>query len=369
MKASVLPVLLCAALLGGCDQPADSTPSAPRAALTVTTDTVQTRTLAQTLDAQGQIAPWQEGQISARVNGLPLIEVLAEVGDRVQKDQVLARFDDRSVQADLQQARANLAQASANARQAAATFARSRRMQGKGAVSEQDLQLAQTQAEMAAAQQDMAQAQVSTQEIRLYECTVRAVDDGLISARAATLGQVTAAGTELFRLIRQNRLEWHAELSARQLAQIAPGQAVTISLPDGSQVAGRVRQLAPALDSQSRLGRAYVALENGSGARAGMFATGTLQLAQQDTPVVPADAVVLRDGRSTVFRLESAGLVTQVQVETGNRQGNLIEIRAGLNTGERIVVRGAGFLADGDRVREAGADITAAHTAPAGSAP
>lgn len=282
----------------------------------------------------------------------------ADVGDQVKQGQLLARFDTRIVNAELAQARANLAQASANAKQATANHERILRMQGKGAISEQDLQLAQTQVEMANAQREMAQAQLTALEIRLKDCEVRAVDDGVIASRQATLGQVSIAGTELFRLIRQQRLEWQAQLNAQQLAQVAIGQAVTVTLPGGKPIIGTIRQLAPALDPQSRLGLAYVALNTSntssntsSDARAGMYASGMIQLAEQTSLVVPTEAVVLRDGRSYVFRVTADDKVTQVAVDTGRREGKLIEVSAGLTDNDRIAVRGAGFLVDGDRVR------------------
>lgn len=361
MKVSPLIALTAVALLSGCGQKAE-TPPPPKAALTVTTAASTHHTLARAIEAQGQIAPWQEAVISARVNGLSLIELNAEVGDKVKRGQLLARFDTRTVAAELAQARANLAQASANARQTLANRDRIVRMQGKGAISEQDLQLADTQVEMAEAQRDMAQAQLNTLEIRLKDCEVRAVDDGVISMRSATLGQVAPAGAELFRLIRQDRLEWQAQLNPQQLSQVSPGLPVTVTLTDGTQLDGKIRQLAPALESQSRLGVAFVALENNGHARAGMFASGLIRLQEATSLVVPAESVVLRDGRSSVFRVNEDGTVTQVEVDTGRREGAVVEIRNGLTASETVAVRGAGFLVDGDRVRIADAPPATAIT-------
>lgn len=354
MKAFHLSCLMVLALLSGCDGGAEASgPAAAKTAMTVTTAQVRHYTLAQAAEAQGPIAAWQEAIISARVRDLALVELNAQVGERVRKGQVLARFDTRIVEADLAQAKANLEHAIANANQANANRARNERMRTRGGVSEQELQTAQTQADMAEAQRQMAQAQVTAQQIRLQDCEVRAVDDGVISARTATLGQVALPGAELFRLIRQERLEWQAELNALQLSQVQPGQLVTLFLPGGGEVKGVVRQLAPALNNSSRLGVAYVDLQPGSAARAGMYASGMIGLAQKESLVVPAEAVVLRDGRSSVFLLGEGDKVIQTPVETGRREGNLIEITRGLAAGDLVAVRGAGFLADGDLVKRA----------------
>ena len=353
MKTAHFPSLLLCILIAGCNPSSEQAASAPKTSMTVTTAQVQLQTLPQAAEAQGQIAPWQEAIISARVSGVTLVDLQVQVGDRVKRGQTLARFDARSVTAELTHARANLAQATANAVQAAANRDRTVRMQGKGAVSEQEQQLAQTQAEMAEAQRQMAAAQVTTQEIRLQDCEVRAVDDGVISARNATLGQVAQAGTELFRLIRQERLEWQAELNSQQMAQVQPGQSVTVTLHDGTRINGTIRQLSPSLNSNSRLGLAYVDLEPGSRARAGMYASGHINLDQTESLAVPAEAVVLRDGRSSVFIMGSDDKVIQTPVETGRRDGSTIEITQGLSAGDLVAVRGAGFLADGDQVKRA----------------
>lgn len=359
MKAPLLLALMAGTTLIGCKQSNEPAIPLAKAAMTVTTSGVQRQTLAGSIEAQGLIVPWQEAIVSAKVSGLTLTELNVNVGDRVQKGQLLARFDTRIVNADLAQARANLAQATANAKQATANRERILRMQGKGAISDQDLQLAQTQVDMADAQRDMAQAQLTIQEIRLKDCEVRAVDEGVISARSAMLGQVPASGVELFRLIRQERLEWQAQLNVQQLSQVEPGQTVAINLQNGMSLQGVVRQLAPGLDNQSRLGLAYVDLTSGSGARAGMFAKGQIQQAQRDALVIPAESVVLRDGRSSVFRISADDKVTQQSVETGRRTGNLIEITAGLTNNDQVAVRGAGFLVDGDRVRRADMPLAA----------
>ena len=338
-------------VLAGCSPQTEDTPMAPKVAMTVTTAQAQTHRLSRLVEAQGAIAPWQEAIISARVGGLTLLELNVEVGDEVKKGQILARFDTRIVKAELAQARANLAQATANAVQANATRDRNARMQGRGALSEQEQQLSQTQAEMAEAQRQMAQAQLAAQEIRLQDCEVRAVDDGVISARSATLGQVAQPGTELFRLIRQQRLEWQVELNSQQVGQIEVGQQATLSLPDGSTVGGVVRQLAPSLNDGTRLGLAYVDLKTGSDARAGMYVSGLLHLGEGQSLMVPAEAVVLRDGRGSVFRVDDEDRVSQVPVQTGRRQGLLIEVLQGLTAGDRVAVRGAGFLVDGDRIK------------------
>ncbi|MGL4231690.1 MAG: efflux RND transporter periplasmic adaptor subunit, partial [Casimicrobium sp.] len=181
-------------------------------------------------------------------------------------------------------------------------------------------------------------------------------------ARNATLGQAFGASTELFRLIRQNRLEWRAEVSANELTRVAAGQTAEINLPDGAKLAGRVRQIAPSINATTRLGLVHVDVKNNGSAKPAMFAEGTIQTGNAAAVAVPADSVVIRDGKSFVFVLDG-DRVKRVAVTTGRQQSGLVEIAQGVAAGQRVVLRGAGFLSDGDRVVVA----TAASVSPPGS--
>jgi RND family efflux transporter MFP subunit len=324
----------------------------PKASLTISAATVQRMPWSSTLQAAGAVAPWQEAVVSARSNGLPLTEVLVDLGSVVRKGQLLARFDDRSVRAELAQAEATLAQEQASTRQAVANRDRTLGLKASGAVSEQDELQDVTQADTAAAKQDYAAAALASARVKLENTRVTAPDAGVVSARSATLGQVAASGTELFRLIRQNRLEWRAEVPAQQLGAVRPGMPVQVTLPDGSTVRGAVRQVAPTLDASSRLALVYADLQPGHAGKASMYLHGQVELGMAPALVVPGESVVIRDGRSYVFRLDG-NRVQRVAVATGRRQDERVEVTQGLQAGQRVAVRGAGFLSDGDTVQVA----------------
>ncbi|MBL8484625.1 MAG: efflux RND transporter periplasmic adaptor subunit [Rhodocyclaceae bacterium] len=309
----------------------------PRAALTVTVATATTAEWPLTLAAGGAIAPWQEAVVGAQVAGLRLAEIRVNVGDTVKRGQVLALFDADLLRADETRLAASWQQAEANRQRAL-------QLKGSGAMSEQELLQYETQAEVA-------RAQLQSTRLQLRYASVSAPDDGVISARSATLGAVANSGTELFRMIRQNRLEWRGEFTAAQFARVRPGQRVELALPDGSRASARIRQLAPGLDAQTRLGIAYADLDPKSTARAGMYAQGSVALASSPALTLPAASVVVRDGRSYVPKLVEGGRVNLQAVQVGRRQGDAAEILSGIAAGDRVAVRGAGFLNDGDLVR------------------
>jgi RND family efflux transporter MFP subunit len=327
-------------------------PAPKRAALTVTVTEVQRAQWPLTVSANGSIAAWQEASVGAEVHGLRLAQVQAQVGDRVRRGQVLARFADETVQADLAQARAAVAEAEAMLAEAQANAQRARDLQASGALSAQQIQQMLTAERAAQARLDAQRAVAQAQQLRLAQTAVRAPDDGVISARSATVGAVTPAGTELFRLIRQGRLEWRAEVPAAQLALIRPGQRVQVTAAGGRTVEGRVRLLAPTVDAATRSGLVHVDLPRGDDAvKAGMFAAGEFDVGRRELLWLPQSAVQLREGLHQVFVVDEAGQVRQLRVEVGRRHGEGVEIRAGLAAGARVVASGGAFLADGDTVR------------------
>lgn len=340
------------------------TASAPKASLTVTTERPSSSNLPLRLAANGNIVAWQEASVGAEVNGLRLAEVRANVGDVVQRGQVLAVFAAESVLADVAQAQAGVAEAQAQALDAAANAERARAFEASGMMSKQQISLLLTAEQSALARLESARATLAVQKIRLKNTQLLASDSGVISVRNANVGAVVGAGAELFRLIRQSRLEWRAEVIATELKRIKPGTPVTLNAASGATLSGRVRMVAPTLDAQTRNALVYVDLTVpaalGAQVKAGMFARGEFELGASAALTVPQQAVVARDGFNYVFRIGANNRVSQQRVEVGRRFGEQVEITQGLVSDATVAVMGAGFLNDGDTVRINNAGAAAA---------
>lgn len=324
------------------------------AALTITVATVKRESWVEAVTLSGAVTPWQESVIGAPLSGLRLASIDVDVGDVVAKNQVLARFDHALLRAEVNRLDAVLAQAEAQALQATRDAQRAESLRDSGALSEQSILASLTQAEVAAATVKSARAELHAKQVELSYTVLRASDDGVISERTATLGAVVDSGEALFKLIRQQRLEWRGEASAQQLERISKGQAVELLLPDGTSASATIRQSAPTLSADSRMALVYADIHPGSNARAGMYATGKVGLTTSPALVVPSSSVVVRDGRSYAFvvaRQCDTGRVTAHAVKAGRRQGPRVEIVSGLSEGMDVADSGAGFLADGDRVR------------------
>ena len=363
--AWLLLLLLTAGLLGGvlarwataADAPKPATSAAPAAsaavALTVNVTQAQPATLPVRISANGNIAAWQEASVGTEANGLRLADVRVNVGDVVKRGQVLATFAPDTMRAEVALNRAAVAEAEATLAEAAANAQRARSLQASGALSDAAIQQYLTAERTAQARLDAQRAGASTQQLRLRQTEVLAPDAGVISARSATVGAVLPAGQELFRMIRQGRLEWRAEVAANDLAALRPGMRVQVQVGTGVPLNGLLRMVAPTVDPATRNGLVYVDLPSAAlgSARAGMFARGEFDVASVTGLTLPQSAVLLRDGFSYVLRVGADSKVTQVKVGTGRRAGDRIEITSGLDAGTKVVAAGGGFLGDGDTVR------------------
>lgn len=367
MKSLRAPLMasLLAGLLTACSSEAPPPEAAKPAAgpakpaLAVTTVSPEGRELPRGLVANGSVAAWQEASIGAESGGLRLADVKVNVGSPVKRGELLAEFAADVPLAEQAQARASLAEAEAALQEARANAARARTVEASGGLSPQQIQQYLTAEATADARRQAARASLASADLRVRHTRVVASDDGVISFRAAgaTVGAVVPQGQELFRLIRQQRLEWRAEVPAAELARVRVGQPVQLTAPGGERVTGTVRTLAPTVDVQSRNALVYVDLPAAAGKgvnasfKAGMFARGEFALAASRGLTLPRQAIALRDGFNYVFRIGDGNRVVQTKVEVGRRDGERVEILSGLPADARVVASGAGFLDDGDLVQ------------------
>lgn len=336
----------------GCVLAAENPTAAPaRAALTVNVIQPRVDVLPLRVAANGNVAAWQEAVIGTESNGLRLAAVHVNVGSVVKRGQVLASFASDTVQAALAESRANVAEAQARHAEAVANVERHRDLLAKGFISPQKLTEYVTAEHTAAARLDAQKALLKASQLRLDQTSVLAPDDGIISARNASVGAVLPAGQELFRLIRGGRLEWRAEVAAADLARLRAGMTATVTPAGGEPVAGKLRVLAPTVDPQTRNGLVYVDLPQPGNARAGMFAQGVFDIGSSKALTLPQSAVVLRDGFSYAMRVDKEGRISVVKLAVGRRVADRVEIVSGLDAEARVVASGGAFLADGDTVR------------------
>lgn len=326
--------------------------SSAKPALTVTVIQPELQNWKQNFTANGNIAAWQEVVIGSELSGQRITKVNVNVGDSVQRGQVLAEINSESIRAELATAKANYAEAKAVLADASINNQRIQQLKNTGAISQQEATKYLTSQSTAQARLDAAKAQIDSNQLRLTQTQVIAPDHGVISARTATVGSLAQTGQELFRLIRDNRLEWRAEVTSTDLYKLKKGMTAHITSPDPSRsaVSGSVRMIAPVIDPQTRYGLVYVDIPTTDAVRMGMFVKGAFDLGEKPALTVPQTAVLLRDGFSYVFIVNKDNRVTQQKVTLGRRLNDRVEI-VDLAANTQLVASGTGFLSDGDLIK------------------
>lgn len=372
---------------------ADALQAEQVASASVTVTRSQIAPITQTLTTQGTVEAFDLLSVSPRASGLQIQAVNVRDGDSVQAGQVLAVLDDSVLQAEIDQssaqvvsAQAQVAQAQAQAAQAQAalaeaqdSFNRYAALFSQGAISEETLTSRRTElttadqsvgaalaaVESAKATVSSRQAEADRAVTQLQQTQVLAPASGVITEKSATVGDVAAAGTPLFKIISGDQLEISVQVPQTQLTQINVGTPVSITSSSDSalKLPGSVRSIDPTLNATReatvKVGIGEASSDSSSAQlRPGMFLTVDIVTGSRQGVVVPASAVLPQaDGRSLVYVLNADSTVSAQRVEVGDRisagqnsDGGQIEIISGLKANVPVVVEGASYLQDSDKV-------------------
>jgi RND family efflux transporter MFP subunit len=330
-------------------------------ALTVGVAGLAKRQMTQVVLGTGSVAAWQQLTVAAEIAGLRIVEIAVDEGDIVMEGQVLARLDDSILKAQSAQFEAAIVEAEANLTNARAEFRRAEELQSGRNIAEATYQQRQTAARTAEARLNMIRAQHQEVKAKIEQTVIHAPAAGVISKRTALLGSVMSVGAELFRMIRDGRVELQAQVPELDIGKIKAGQRARVVHGEDSAI-GKVRLVSPVVDAATRLGLVYVSLPADTVLKPGMFASAEIEIGVNEALAVPQEALVFRDGRPAAFAVRPDSRVALRLLDTGTRQNGWVEVRGGLDRSDRIVISGAGFLNDGDLVRIDSAAAAASST-------
>jgi RND family efflux transporter MFP subunit len=312
---------------------------APKPSATVVAAPAVMTALPRTVEASGTIAAWQEVPVGSEAGGLEAVGVYVDEGAYVRQGQTIVKLDDRLL-------RAQVASAQATLNRDAAALERARELNAKGF-------LAKAALDTAVANHATAAAALAEARVRLDQTNIRAPVAGQITSRSVVKGQIVAAGSELFRLVRESAIELNAQVPEADLALVRPGMNAAVTGEQGLQTGGTVRIVTPQVDPQTRLGLARISLPNGSGFRPGNFARASINVGIAPSIAVPSTAIIFRDGRPGVFTVDATHHVHFKLVTLGDRSATLVGVQ-GLPAGVKVVAKGGGFLSEGNFVSVAG---------------
>jgi len=319
---------------------------------TVSAATVTQTSLDRTVTASGTVSAWEEVPVAAETGGLTAVAVYVDEGSYVRQGQPLVQMNDVLLRAQLRQQQAQVQLAEANVARDNAALDRAQQLKERGFLSQASLDTALANQRSSNANLAAARAALSQTQTQLSQATIRAPVGGLIISRSVTKGQIIAAGTELFRMVRDGRLELDAQVPETELALVRAGQSATITSSEAGQTTGSVRIVTPEVHATTRLGLARISLAPGAQLRPGMFARADIAVGDQPATTVPTGAVLYRDNKPGVFVVRGDSTVHFQPVTILSRTEAQTAV-SGVNVGVRVAVDGAGFLNEGDRVNVA----------------
>ena len=359
--AGLIAALVVLAACGGHGE-TNEKEKAPAGGQAVSVVTASTQSVPRSVNASGTVSAWEEVPVGAETGGLTATAVYVDEGSYVRQGQPLVQLNDALLRAQLRQQQAAVQSAQANAARDQAALERAQELKNRGFLSQASLDTALANKRASDANLAAAQAALSETRTRVAQATIKAPVSGLVISRSVTRGQIVSAGTELFRVVRDGRLELDARVPETELPLVRAGQPASVTSEQAGQTAGQVRIVTSEVDAETRLGVARIALINPGPLRPGMFARARIEVGAQPAVTVPTAAVIYRENRAGVFVLGQGNQVRFRPVAILSRTDQSTAV-TGLDAGARVVVEGAGFLADGDRVR------VVAPSRPAAAAP
>lgn len=312
-----------------------------------------TQIVDRVVNATGSLAARREMPVGVVGEGGMVVRVLVEPGDWVGAGQALAVIE-RSVQT--QEARALAAQievARADARLAQAELDRAEALVSRGFISKADIDRKTATRDAARARVNVAMAQHREALARTGRLDIRAPAAGLVLTRNVEPGQVVSSGSGvLFRMAKGGEMEMLAAVSESDLARVAPGMAASVTPVGSSQsFAGRIWQVSPVVDQQSRLGTARIALGFDPALRPGGFASARIVSGSAEAPLLPESSVQSDAKGNYVYVINGKDQVERRTVEVGQVSSEGVAINKGLSGKEKVVLSAGAFLSAGQKVR------------------
>ncbi len=351
---AVVAIILAMMMLGGEKKPAagEGAGAGANQLASVSVIVPGRTTVARVITASGPLAARRDQPIGVAGSGGRVVRVLVDAGSWVRAGQVLAVVD-RSVQAQqAAQLAAQVDAARANAALAQSNYERALALQDRGFVSKAEIESKRATRDAAAAQVRVAQAQLAATRAEIGRLNVTAPTAGLILDRNVEVGQIVGPGSgALFRLALGGEMEMQARLAQQDIAMINVGMPASVT-PIGVDrtLQGRVWQVSPIIDPQSRQGEVRIAIPYAPDVRPGGFAEARITGGAASAPLLPQSAVLSDSRGNYVYLVNAKNEVERRDVKVGTVDDNGVTIAEGLSGQERVVLSAGPFLNPGQKV-------------------
>ena len=352
MRAHILPTLALAALAAAaCGGAAKSdTPEKVRG-VPVRTAAVERRELADTLLLTGTLRPQAQVQVVAEV-GARLLRVLKDEGSRVAAGETIAVLDETDYRLSHERAKAALAVAEANKAHAVAERERADGLVKTGGITDKDHLAAQVGLQVAEASLAQARAETAIASTQHGRAQVKAPFAGRVAKRHADAGAMLAAGTPLFTLVDDARLEFRASVPSADYGKVKIGDPVdvTVDAAGARTVKGTVARVTPLIEERTRSFEVVVQVPGGPDLVGGLFARAVVRVGRVAEALVVPPSALVRDGSDPLSAqtfVVTDGKAERKTVALGVETADAIQVREGLKDGDVVVLDPPVALASG----------------------
>lgn len=302
----------------------------------------------QFYSATGQVFAQTEASVELQVSGLPVKDIYVKAGDSVQAGQVLAQLDPTSVLLEKSQVKASLEEAQASLEQAQLNLQRSRSIADSGAVSGLELTQYETQFKLTSARVKSLSAQLDLLDNKLDKARVVSPLAGYVASRSLFLGASSVAGQKAFRIF-SPETEVRLEMPGSLLGKVNKGTAVQLwSSNTPAKISAKVSRVAKSLDD-AKNAIAFVELSAKEPFSVGQFVFAPISLGKHDVLTLPSSALISKNGFTYVAQVVQ-GRIQFRKVEIGQVQGEIAEVVSGLSQTDEVVLKGAAFLSEQEKV-------------------
>jgi len=293
-------------------------------------------------------------EVSSKADGR-IERLFVDEGDAVTAGMTLARLDVNELAAQVMQAEGQVLQARATLEQHELNFQRMDTLYKQNAISAQTLDSARTQRDLALGGLQSAQGNSLLLKARLENANIVSPLNGIVIKRHVQAGTFSKAGIAIFTVADITTLLAKALVGEAQINELAVGTPVkiTVSALRDHEFKGIVSRLSPAASLPTRTFTAEVSIPNPNNAlKVGMYANAEIggQIRNR-VLAIPEGALVMREDQKTVFVVREGNTVMQRVLQLGDAAGGWVEVREGLQEGDRIVVTGQHKLKDGTTIR------------------
>ena len=346
-KLSTLTGLFALGMLSCLPVTAQEQPQEPPPLL-VEVDAVHSEMIAQQIWVPGTVVSRTDSNIAAEVSGR--ITWMAEVGDLVEKGDVLVKLDDHMLQLEQEQNLANIAKWQARVELLDKKRQRFTKMAKQNNTSKD--QLDEIRSDLEIARQELAQAKIDKRqtEYQISQSEVKAPFTSLVVDRLQSPGEYTSVGQDLFRIVDTTNVEASIKAPLSAVPYIQKGLTVRVKNKQ-SEKSETIRAIVPVGNSRSRMMEIRVALKPNDFAIGSAVRVALPHSEKHLGTTVPRDALVLRKSGSFVYQIDDQDVAQQIAVTTGIGVGERIEVFGSVDKNSPVVIRGAERLKNGQKVR------------------